>query len=248
MTTLCVFLKEENNPTFNFEDFSNLQVDCSQILVILDGHSVSPTLSPQPSVSLISIHYQSNCLCARYLSAPCLFPRSGRACRLAPSASPCAPPPLIRFAALSLTRQKATWGMTGASMDWLTSAAHVPHYSPPVAGGRPAENGSWIIIYKETLCSFSLGLPPPADQLSCFASTSRRRRLGGAETVLGQPVVSRVYGNVIITAMRLCLGNEQLGWCLKQTAARSLIAGARPAVSCSVSAAGRRGGKNKKTS
>lgn len=48
-------------------------------------------------------------------------------------------------------------------------------------------------------------------RLSCFVLTSRRLRVGGAETVLGQPVVSRVYGSVVITVPQLCLGNEQLG-------------------------------------
>lgn len=173
------------------------------------------SFSPQPCVSLISIHYQSHCLCARYVSAPCLFPRSGRACRLAPSGSPCAPPPppLIRFAALSLTRQKATWSMTGASMDWLTSAARasrsVSHYSPPAAEDL-LKNGLWIITYKGGYSVPFFHFFSHHHHLSCFVLTSRRLRLGGAETVLGHPVVSRVYGRVVITVPQLCLGNEQL--------------------------------------
>lgn len=70
-------------------------------------------------ISLMLIHYQSNYLFAD-MWVCCVFPEQPSL----QSGSPlCVLPPMIRllpFLRLSLTRQKATWGMTGPT--WLTWA------------------------------------------------------------------------------------------------------------------------------
>lgn len=109
-------------------------------------------------------------------------------------------PPVIRllpFLRLSLTRQKATWGMTGQP-DWLTSAAL------GLAISFSCAQTCWRVINEWTS---SPGSPVFFINVSTHCC---RLRLGGAAMLLGQLLVRAVYCRIVITVLWLCFGNKQL--------------------------------------
>ena len=172
---------------------------------------ISRFLSPVV-LSLIWLYYQTCYLFAEVCVCVCVcycFP-SVRPCSLAPLSSSSTPTSplhllllfsacshltirLLPFLRLSLTRQKATWGMTGPT--WLTLAAvasagsilmltthdHVENHQGPFC----------LVVYGErSRCSSAL--------------------ISGAEMLPGQTLVSVVSCRLIIAVLWLCFGNRQL--------------------------------------
>lgn len=118
------------------------------------------------------------------------------------SGSPlCVLPPMIRllpFLRLSLTRQKATWGMTGTT--WLTLAALASAMSSSCVENCWQLINGWIssVGYSFVFVFFHKG------------HTVLLSQTGWIWDVAGQLLVSSVYCRIIITVLWLCFGNRQL--------------------------------------
>lgn len=155
-------------------------------------------------ISFIWVSYQNNYL-PTDMCMLCLFHSflSCRPCSLAVLSSLYALMiRLLPFLRLSLMRQKATWGMTGPT--WLTLAALASAISFFFA-----ENRRQLITVKKSSMGHSL--------FYLFIFFIKKRviqccslKLGGAEMLSGQLLVSLVYCHIIITVLWLCFGNRQL--------------------------------------
>lgn len=108
---------------------------------------------------------------------------------------------LLPFLRLSLMRQKATWGMTGPT--WLTLAALASAMSFSFA-----ENRWQLIMVKKSSMGHSLFYSFFFFKIRIIQCSSLK--LGGAEMLSGQLLVSLVYCHIIITVLWLCFGNRQL--------------------------------------
>lgn len=157
-------------------------------------------------ISLILIFYQCNYLFADV----CVFHSfpSSLLCMQSGSLL-CVLSPVIRllpFLRLSLTRQKATCGMTGPTGLTLTALSNFIFL-----WGEKCQQ----LVKSKTIWIPSMGnfvwvcVTVVVVFLFYTAFKVWPGRLGGAEMLLGQMLVSLVYCQIIITVLWLCFGNRQ---------------------------------------